>query len=155
MKPKKEISWETNNFHYYQKTVAWYGGLLIVTAALAFFFLWIKFYWLSIIIAVAGVVTAKLSNVTPSKIRFSFDNRGLTIKDKFYPFAFFKSYYLDDSYGVKRLYLSTTRKWMPTMVVFLGDQDLLVLAKFLDAHLPAQINGFEVLNHKVMHWLKL
>lgn len=154
-KSPKEISWEANSFYRYKRSINWYAGLIVLTAVLAIIFLLLHNYLLAVIIAVAAVVTAKLAGANPTREEVAISDKGVTIRNNFYPFAFFKSYYLDNSYGVNRLYLETTRRIFPTMVVFLGSQDPLKINDLLARHLPPKINRFEVLNHKLLHWLKL
>jgi hypothetical protein len=130
-------SWTASEYIEHKKGFGWYlmlilGGILIT----AFLFWLTRDVVSSAIVIVLMVVFAVVANRKPRVLEYRLDRNGLAIGNKFYPYADFKSFTLEEVGPVKNLTFLPLKRFMPPISVYFAPQDEAKITNTLSQFLP-------------------
>jgi len=141
MDPQREINnkdfmyWETTEHNHTRKTSDWYWVVGII--ALAFFVSSILFgnYTFSGVVLLATVALFLSSHREPEHLKIGMDGKGIYINKDHYPYETIHSFYIEDDFGVPRIFIKSKKILMPLIVIPLGDIERDDVEFFLGYHL--------------------
>lgn len=82
-----EITWKAPEFNYYEKDQKWYWSTIGIALAILAFAVWQKNFLFGFFIVAAESLLISWGNREPETVDFKIDDKGLYIKEKFYPFT--------------------------------------------------------------------
>lgn len=82
-----DISWKAPEFNYYEKDKKWYWVTMGIALAILAFAIWQQNFLFGFFIVSAEILLITWGNRKPENVDFKIDEKGLYIKEKFYPFT--------------------------------------------------------------------
>lgn len=119
------ISWQSPEYHYYEKSSDWFWTLGIITIGLAMASIILKNFLLALFVFIAGFTIALYGARRPKIINFSIDHRGIIIGNKeIYPYSNLKSFWVEyDPQEEKELIIESKKFFMPRISILLDNAD--------------------------------
>ena len=131
------VTWTASEFIAHSKTPGWYGTLFaaaLVIAALVWFFT--KDIFSSVIVVLALGVLAAYASRTPRELEYTVDEDGLTIGQKHYDYAAFKSFSIIPEGHFSSIELMPLKRFSPPITIYYDPADEDAIAGVLASHLP-------------------
>lgn len=145
------LSWDALSFEKKAKDYRWYlvAGILILLAI--GFLIWQKdWFTIVILLIVSAILFWYVRTTKPQKITYKVTPLGIYAGDRLYPFAEIHSFWMVYNEKVKTLYLAFTRKYLPTLVINVGEVDPVSLKNVLLRRIPEQEKRGENMVDKIV-----
>lgn len=157
MKQKKEnqiISWEAPEFIYYKKNTSWYIMLIVIGLALIG-----AFYFMDNLLAIGVVVFAIvvifiISKQKPKNRLCKLSKDTITIENKSYPIADFKSFFITYTQEIPVLHFERTKKISTPINMLLVNIEEKKVVDFLKLFLPENQNPTLPMSDTFSNWFK-
>lgn len=148
------LSWIAPNFDYKDKNFSWYLILsLIILAVIGYFVFMQDWFSIGIIVVISGVLFWYLKKVRPEETTYSVTPFGIYSGKHFYPFSEIHSFWMVYDQKVKKVYIAFVKKYLPALVIGLGDQSPLDLKEVLLKYIPEQEKRGEGLVDKLIRMI--
>jgi hypothetical protein len=156
-KGKQKISsveWSASEFIEHSKSAGWYMLLAIGSLALAAIVYLLTKDAVStgmviVVAAVFGIFAAR----RPRVLNYSVTNRGISVGDKHYPYANFKSFSVVREGNIDSVWLMPLKRFMPTLTIYFEPKDEPKIIDVISQYLPVE-NGRVDAVDKLMHRLR-
>ena len=116
------MEWETLEYPHDPKHPNWFwvvGSIVVIGAIAAILF---KNFLLAILIVLGGFTLMMFGARWPEVIRCALTNKGVTIKNHFYPYDHLKSFWVDAEHPVEpRIIIESKKMFLPHILVPLGE----------------------------------
>jgi hypothetical protein len=148
------LTWDALSFEKKAKDYRWYliAGVLILAAI--GFLVWQKdWFTIVILLIVSAILFWYVRTTKPQKITYKITPLGIFADARLYPFAEIHSFWLVYNEKVKTLYLAFTRKYLPTLVINVGEVDPVTLKNVLLRRIPEQEKRGENLIDKIVRMI--
>ena len=125
------VSWQAVEFIEHPHGAAWYGALVLITAALtAAVYLLTKDYIAIATIPIVGIIVAVFARHKPGVVHYEIASSGLKIGEKSYSYKLFKSFSVLQEGDLNSVNLFPLKRFMPPIAAYfeLADQDKIVNA---------------------------
>lgn len=129
------ISWQANEFLYSKKGPLWYFLIIFLGIIIGLIFIYLKSYLAATVVFLATLVFLLEGNRKPKQLQIKFTNDGVFIRDLFFPFTNFRSYFLDADF----IFLIKTKRFSVPLNIPIGnnaDIDRQKIKAFLEQRLP-------------------
>lgn len=131
------VSWEASEYISHQHGPMWYLAVFGITAAIVALLGLVLKEWLSalvvVLMAVALVIYARRA---PRTLRYTLNEAGIAIGQKFYPYSQFRSFALITDSAFLTVELDPLQRFMPRLSMFLDKDDVDSVTDTLEQHLP-------------------
>lgn len=135
--PRQEVTWTASEFIAHHKDVSWYLGLAVGTALLALLiFLVTKDRTSVIVVVVAAFIFGAFAARQPRTLPYRIDAHGLTIGQKFYPYADLKSFSIREEGALGSIMLLPLKRFMPALTIYYPPEQEDVIITTLGSFLP-------------------
>jgi hypothetical protein len=135
--PHRAVTWTASEFVAHQKDASWHltliAGVLILCG---FTYIFTKDVISVITIFVVGILFAVLANKKPRELPYMIDTQGITIGDKFYPYALFKSFAINQEGAIAYINLMPLKRFMPERAIYYPPEDEAEILSILADYLP-------------------
>ncbi len=147
-----ELTWQTYEYTHYQRSKDWYWlvGLLAVLGVIIS--LALTNFLLTVIILLGAFSVILLAKRPPEKITVSISNKGIRVKNSFFPFANLNSFAVDQDEPA-RLLVYTSRLFAPAVYLPLEQISPEQVRSLLGRYLP-EVEYEESLTEKIMELIK-
>jgi len=141
---EKIITWQAPEYFVFKKTVGWYTTISTLTLAISLFFWFVLHKWLPVIVTLfSASLLFYYGNLEPRIITYSISSAGIKISRRFYPWPKLKSFWFIATKAGIVLYLETTNRFQPSLIVQLGNQNPDEIRLALAKYLPEKPSGRE------------
>jgi hypothetical protein len=135
--PDQPVSWTASEFIAHEKSLNWYvllfGGA-VIAAGLAW--LLFKDILAAVVILVAVLMLAAYSKRQPRELAYTLDNSGITIGQKLYPYALFRSFGVVDDGAFSSIELIPLKRFSPPITIYFDPDNEDAIADALTPHVP-------------------
>ncbi len=133
------VSWNAPEFIAHKKSAVWYILLGISTVALAaIVFLITRDKVSMVVIVFAALLLGGYSIRQPRVLRYSLDDAGLHVGEKFYSYDMFKSFSIDTRNALSSIVLMPLKRFMPELSLYYSDEDEIKIKAALADRLPLE-----------------
>lgn len=132
-------TWESLSFEKRAKDYRWYliAGIIILLAL--GYLVWQRdWFTIIILIIVSGVLFWYVRTTKPKKVIYKLTPLGLYADERLYPYSEIHSFWMVYNEKVKTLYIAFTKKYLPSLVISLGQADPITLKNILLRRIPEQ-----------------
>lgn len=131
-----DVSWTASEFIAHNKGIGWYIGLAVFTVAIdILLFVWTHDILTMVVLPVFAVLFGIIAARKPRVMEYKLNAAGLSIGEKFYSFADFKSFSIQDDGAFSSITFLPVKRFMPPVSIFYEPKDeervLQVLAQYL------------------------
>ncbi|MBI1755147.1 hypothetical protein HYR65_02590 [Candidatus Azambacteria bacterium] len=133
-----ELSWQTEEFAFYEKELQWFLIAGIVAAGLFVSLLILKNIFGAATILLFAVIMYMYANKKPDVITVVADARGIRVNDKLTLYSALASFWVLYEPPVKDLILIHKARFVPKVIIPLGNADPLELREILLANSVAE-----------------
>lgn len=133
------ISWTASEFIAHQKSGGWYGLLTlgaIATAVIVWFVT--KDLVSSIVILFAALALGVYGRRQPRELTYNLDVGGLTIAQKYYPYAGFRSFAVMTEGAVTSIVFMPLKRFQPLISIYYDPKDEEAIVDLLSDRLPME-----------------
>lgn len=133
------IRWEASEFVAHDKTAGWY----MVLAGATLLFMGVVYLIThdeisTLMIAVIAVFFGILASRKPRVLEYALDEKGLTIANKFYPYADFKSFSVINEGGLNSIIFMPMKRFMPLINIYYPPEHEREVVNALALNLPRE-----------------
>lgn len=145
--------WSAPEYPHREKTADWYWvlGILTIAGSAAAFILGNILF--SLLILVGAFTVALFAARHPRTVEFEIDQRGVRADTVLYPYSSLASFWIIEGTEEQKILLRSVKKFMPYIIIPLGDINPLRAHEFLIKHLPEE-EIVEPLSHRIMDYLR-
>lgn len=119
VEPLEEVTWTASEFVSHQKTAMWYVGLGVAAAVVTLIvFALTKNILSGIVVAFAFMALGVFAARQPETIRYSINEDGVYVGERFFPYETFKSFSIVQDGAVNCIWLRPLKRFMPTTVMY-------------------------------------
>lgn len=130
------IEWKAPEFTQHKRNTNWYSLLLIIAGALLILAVIFR-YWTSVILVLLGLAVIWMKSLKePRQIRFSLDEKGLTMDNKLHPLNDFQSFWILENDEGWQIFFRSKKNLSPLLEIPLVGLDKNLVRDFLLKHLP-------------------
>lgn len=138
-KDEHTVEWTGSEFIAHQKGFSWYALLFLADLAAAALVYLITRDWISTaVIIVVGVLFGVAAGHKPRVLAYRLDTAGLTIGQKYYPYAGFKSFALVDEGAFESISFMPLKRFLPPVNIYFPPEDAQKILDVLTTHLPME-----------------
>ncbi len=135
----EDVSWTASEFVAHEKGLNWY---LVMTASVISFtaivYLITRDIITASIIIFAAIIFGVYAKRQPRTLNYRLETGGLTIGEKFYDFAQFRSFVLAHEGALSSISFMPLRRFMPVLTVYYAPTDEQKIVQLLSARLPME-----------------
>jgi hypothetical protein len=134
-----DISWTASEFIAHQKSGGWYG-LLALGAVMAAVVIWFitKDIVSSIVILFAALAFGTYGRRQPRELTYRLDGAGLTIAQKQYPYAGFRSFAVVAEGAITSVVFTPLKRFQPLITIYYDPRDEGAIVDLLSDRLPME-----------------
>lgn len=133
------LSWESLSFEKKAKDYKWYLVACIIILIAIGYLIWQKdWFTIGIVVVVSAVLFWYVKTTKPQKVTYKLTPLGLYANERLYPFAEIHSFWIVYNQSVQNLYIAFTKKYLPSLVINLGEADPITLKNILLRRIPEQ-----------------
>lgn len=143
---QSDVAWTASEYVDHQKTGGWYlllGGATVVVIVLVYFLTSGDIVAVSVI-AIAAVLFGIVAARKPRTLHYEVGRTGITIGDKQYPFADFKTFSLVTETTIHSVQLSPLKRFMPPLSIYFPPDMEDTITQALGQYLPYAEQGHDV-----------
>lgn len=150
--PDTEVIWTASEFIARHKGVGWYSVLALgsVVAAALVYLLSKDFITVGAVVGAMvlfGVAAAR----KPRVLTYRMNESGLTIGQKFYPYAMFKSFSVMDEGAFSSIMLLPLKRFMPPLSIYYEPKDEEHIVTILSHYLPVENRPADAVDRLMKH----
>ena len=112
-----KIIWQASEYEHKEKTPDWYWAVGIIALSTVIISFIYKNYIFAIFIILATTVLGMYGLKKPEMMEVEINEKGVKIKNEFYPYKIIKSFYIENQGGKKKLLIHTKRIIMPIIAL--------------------------------------
>lgn len=143
----ESVTWTASEFVAHNKGMGWYGVLALAAGALAAVaYLLTKDVVSSAIIIIVGILFGVSATRKPRILNYKVDSSGLTIGQKFYPYAEFKSFSVMEEGAFSSIMFLPLKRFMPPINIYYDPADEDKITLVLSQHLPVEHRTHDVVD---------
>jgi hypothetical protein len=140
--PQPEVAWTASEFISHNKGAGWYATLIGGLAAMCVLVYIFTRDIISIVtIAVVFILFLIIGASKPQQRHYSVDGQGITIGEKFYPYAMFKSFAVLHEGAIGSVNFIPLKRFMPELSVYFAPEDEDRILDVLLSSLPNEQRG--------------
>lgn len=150
----REVSWEAPEHHHAEKGSDWFWALGIITiaGAIANIVIYGDIIF-SIVILLAGAVTALVSVKHPRIITYSVSLRGVRVGRELHPYSSLKCFFINEDHPRHvELFVQSKGVFVPMMIIPVPDDAVEEVEYLLEERLP-EVHLEESLGHRLLEFL--
>lgn len=133
------ISWTASEFIAHQKSGGWYGLLTLGAIAVAVIIWFItKDIVSTVVILFAALALGVYGRHQPRELDYHLDDRGLTIAQKHYPYAGFRSFAVMVEGAITSIVFMPLKRFQPLITIYYDPQDEEAIVNLLSDRLPME-----------------
>jgi hypothetical protein len=133
-----KLNWETQEYHYTEKTADWYWIVGIVTITIAIIAIILNNIVFAILILVASFTLTLFASKPPKIMEVEINNLGVNIGRTHYPYGNLESFWVETREHVPKVLFKSKKLLMPYIVVFIEDVEPGDVRLFLLNHLAEE-----------------
>jgi hypothetical protein len=133
------IEWTASEYIAHQKTLGWYAVLGLASAALA------GIIWLitrdtisAVVVLVAAIILGAYGARQPRQLQYRLDGRGLTIGEKHYSYAQFRSFAFYQEGAFSSISFMPLKRFAPLTTIYYAPEDERRIVEMLIDRLPME-----------------
>lgn len=150
------LSWIAPEYSKHEKGAAWVTMAISITAGLIAYAILTKSWTMSAAFFMLAIVYFLEHKKKPENIRIELTEMGVKVKDKFYPFSHFKTFWIIYKPPmVKTLHLRFAGKRYGDLLIQLADQDPVKVRNLLLTQLPEWEGKEEAITDVLVRVFKL
>jgi hypothetical protein len=148
------LSWTASEFIHHQKTAGWYVmlGLAGIILAAVVFLLTRDMISTGVIIF-AALIFGFYAGHKPRTLNYKLDDSGLTIGEKFYSYASFKSFAVAEEGAFSSIVLMPLKRFMPSLSLYYEPKDETKITDILALRLPVETHKRDAVD-SLMHRIR-
>jgi hypothetical protein len=136
----EEASWSASEFIDHDKSLSWYA----ILAGSTFVIIIILYFWTHDIISIVAVAMMALligvvAGRKPRVMDYQLDRAGLTIGERFHPYAEFKSFSIMEDGAFLSITFMPAKRFMPSVSIYYAPEDQDKITDVLSRHLPMEV----------------
>jgi hypothetical protein len=133
------ISWTASEFIAHQKSSGWYGLLALgaIAAAVVIWFV-TKDAVSTIVILFAALALGVYGRRQPRELDYNLDGGGLTIAQKYYPYAGFRSFAVMAEGAMTSIVFMPLKRFQPLITIYYDPHDEEAIVDLLSDRLPME-----------------
>ena len=112
-----KIIWQASEYEHKEKTPDWYWAVGIIALSTVIISFIYKNYIFAIFIILATTVLGMYGLKKPEMMEVEINEKGVKIKNEFYPYKMIKSFYIENQRGKKKLLIHAKRIIMPIIAL--------------------------------------
>ena len=148
-----EISWTASEFIEHKKTSGWYFVLFLATIGLAAAAFFVADLVASIMIIVAAVLFGIIASRKPRELTYIINSSGITVGNKKFPYASFKSFSLIQEGGIQSIWLLPAKRFDPGLSIYFAPTEGQNIVNLLGTFIPYEDRKLDPVD-KLMHRLR-
>jgi hypothetical protein len=117
----EKVSWATEEYEHKDRTPDWYWAVGIIALSTAVISIIYKNYIFAVFIVLAAAVLFMFSLRKPDIMEIEINEKGVKIRDEFYPYKMIKSFYVENQGKEKKLLIHSKRILMPIIALPIDD----------------------------------
>lgn len=133
---QESFSWQASEFVFHEKPAMWYVVLFCLALALGAGLLLLQQWFGAAVVAVMTLAILVWSKKAPRVLDYRLDDHGITIHDKPYPYAQFKSFSIHHELAWISIDLEPAKRLVPRLSLICETNDENVIESILANHLP-------------------
>jgi len=150
-----EISWETEEFEQYRKSIWWYLLIVVLIGLLLLLAWFLKNWIMALVMVVAAGAVIIVGRVKPRLIKVAIDEEELKVGDKRFPLSRIKSFWIVKTpEGMKVNFLLGIR-FAPLLTLKIPAEKTPSLREFLRDKLPEESERGEDLIDRFNRFLRI
>jgi len=154
--PQILLSWNAPSFSHKDKNFIWFLVAGVAILGLIGFFIYTKdWFSIGIVVVVSAVLFWYVAKVRPHDTEYSITDLGINAGNHNYPFSEIHSYWIVYNDHTRTLNIAFLKKYLPTLVIGLGDINPLNIKELLSIHIPEQEKRTETLVDKIIRTIGL
>lgn len=133
------VKWTASEFVAHEKSLGWYGLLLVATVALSGLVYLLNKDFISVgVILLAGLVLGVYAGHRPRQLEYRLSEQGLSIGQKYYGYNQFKSFSISDEGAFSAIVLMPLKRFAPAITMYYAPDDEDIIAGILSTQLPME-----------------
>jgi hypothetical protein len=153
-KEKLLYSWQAPEFRHYEKNIAWYITLFVITGLIMAFLVMQKDIFGAISVFIFGIFIFIFSRQKPRDVNIYLTTEGIRIDESFIPHKSIKHFWVVANENHKTLNVETTAYLNRTIIIQLADEDPDIVRSTMAQLAPEHSEVNETFAQRVMHRLK-
>jgi hypothetical protein len=153
-KIKGGLNFSAPEFIYYEKGRSWFLGIGILTLVVIGIAVLIKSWFLIGVMVLAMIVFYQYAKANPRDVSCSISDQGVKIGERFYPYQVLKSFWVVVDLPQSTLYLESTHRFSPFILVHIYNEDLPKIRETLLKFLPEKQTSQEEIFAKINRFLR-
>lgn len=140
------ISWEASEYVDHQKPMGWYAALIAAAIAVIglVYLLTNGDIVTTIAIAIAAVLFGIVAARKPRTLHYAIDSSGITIGNKAYPYAMFKTFSVITETAIHSVQVTPLKRFMPPISLYFPPDQEQQIVEVLGQYLPYENRGHDV-----------
>jgi hypothetical protein len=131
------VQWTASEFIAHHKDASWYLTLAAaVLVASGLIFMFTKDLISVVTTLIVGLLFGVIANKKPRQLTYMIDVRGITVGEKLYPYALFKSFAVHQEGMVSSINLMPLRRFMPDLTIYYPPENEAEVLTTLADYLP-------------------
>jgi hypothetical protein len=118
----EKIAWEVIEYEHRDKTPDWYWAVGIIALSAAIIAIVYKNYIFAVFIVIASATLFMFSFRKPEMLLIELTEKGVRMKNEFFPYKMIKTFWISDRGPVKKLLLHSNRILMPVITIAITDE---------------------------------
>jgi hypothetical protein len=152
--PDNTFSWNAPEFVHHPKNFAWYAQFTLVSLALAALIYFLTKSIVSISVVIVGtLLLAYYSAKEPQEITYSMNNRGITVRQKYYAYENFRSFSLVEEGTARSIVFMPQKRFALMLSIYYQVNDEEMIIGLLSTVLPMTEFSHDVVD-RLMHHIR-
>lgn len=132
-----EVNWTASEYVAHDKGTGWFMGLAAATGlATVVVYLLTGDIVTVVVVLVVAIVFGAFALRKPRVLSYKIDNSGITIADKHYPYASFRSFAVQEEGAIDSILLIPLKRFMPGLSIYFPPEQEDQIVGTLGAYLP-------------------
>ena len=144
------VTWSASEFIAHDKPTGWYGLLAMGAALVAGTVYLLTKDWIAVVVVViVSIIFGVGASRRPRVLTYKIDSTGLTVGDKHYGFAMFKSFSVEEG-PIQAISLLSIKRFMPPLSVYYPLEQAEEIVDALSQYLPFEPHSSDPID-RLMH----
>lgn len=151
----ESVSWTASEYIAHHKSFGWFLVLAVGAAATGglVYLITDKDLIPTIVVLIFAVGFGAMAARQPRVLRYSLDDHGVHIENKFYPYSTFRSFNVIEEGAIKSIVLIPLKRFMMSLTLYFAPDDEEKILSVLSKVLPLENRGYDVVD-RFMHKIR-
>jgi hypothetical protein len=144
---QETVRWTASEFIVHQKNIGWYLVLFISAVALTgLVYLFTRDKISSAVVVIAAIIFGIYAARKPRTVGYQLNPHGLSIGEKFYDYASFRSFAVVDEGAFSSVAFMPLKRFMPAISIYYDPADEEKIVRVLSDRLPMENRGHDLID---------